>query len=246
MIYDADTPEINSISDLRSFTPESIESACMNTDNQGKIITDLSGCTKHKDYYGSGSYYLVPYFVAKNGEVKFEIQNTVNNVVKYNASKEKGLKYKVSVTNTGNAASDNNIITAYLPKEITIIESTITDNGVYNRENHTITWTYEYMEEKEKHDFYYEATAPAETNGKELITNASVKSNQVLTDTYSNNTIVTLDKIVEIISNPKTGTTTVYIPNTNIGVPINILLLLIVALCVATIIVKSHKKKAIN
>ena len=211
--------------------------SCINTNND-MIIMDSDECT-YTDSYGSGAYTLVPYFVEEKGSVKFEIDNTVNGLAKYNASKDKKLEYKVTIKNVGDAVSSNNILKTYVPEEVEVIESEISDNGIYNKSEHFITWNLELMDPGEVLAVTYEATAPNETNGKDLIGNSSVASDQVANAVYSNNTVVTMDKIVEVIHNPETGTM-VYIANTNIGLPLTHLVLFLAVL--AMVIVLLTKK----
>ena len=205
ILYANDIPEVNELADLAQFTPQQIERSCLNTDNQGKIITNPSGCTKQAMINGSFFYDLVPYFISQPGEVKFKVESTVNGQTKYNASKGKDLKYSIKVTNTGNAASDNNQVISYLPKEITLNKNTISHNGTYNKNENTITWNINHMEAEEIVELSYEATAPNEISTNELISNASISSDYLERTTYSNNAIVTLDKIEELLTNPETG-----------------------------------------
>ena len=212
--------------------------ACLNTE-YGVIAT--TNC-RVGESYGSTTFYMVPYYVVEAGEVKFEVENLVNGMAKYNASKDKKLEYTVKVKNVGNAASGENVIKSYVPKEVEVIEGKISNGGVYNKNDHTITWNVDYIEIGEVLSVSYEAKAPEEAGGKELIGKSSIQSGQVLTEVYSTNTIVTLDRIVEIIDNPNTGTM-VYIANTNIGVPISVLVMFVIALfAVIVVLIKKMKK----
>jgi hypothetical protein len=214
-----------------------VDRACLTT-NYGVIA--FTDCNTW-DNFGSTGFNMVPYFVEEKGEVKFEVENLVNGMAKYNASKDKKLEYTIKVKNTGNASSGDNVIKTYVPKEVSVNENKISDGGVYNKNEHTITWNIDYIEIGEVLSVSYEATAPEKTDGKELIGKSSIQSGQVLTEVYSTNTIVTLDRIVEVINNPNTGTM-VYIANTNIGVPISVLVMFVIALfAVIVVLIKRMK-----
>lgn len=135
-----------------------------------------------------------------------------------------------------------NIITTNVPIKVIVDESSISNNGVYNKKNNTIMWNIERIDANQKIEVSYKALAPKSTNGKELIGNSIVSSTQQTRESYSNNTIVTLDKIIEIIANPNTGGRMIYIPNTNIGMPINILLFILI-ISISIIIIKNKLKK---
>ena len=242
-IYGHEVTAGNSVTDLSTLSYTSFnreESACLYT-NAGLIITDYARCTTSEPY-GSGVYYSVPYFVDEEGTVKFEIENTVNGLAKYNASKEKKLEYKINVKNVGNASCDSNVITTSVPKEVTVDEKAISDSGVYNKKDNTITWNVDLIEIDEALTFTYNATAPEGVNGKELVGNSSITCGQVAGAAQSNNTIVTLDKVVEVIKNPDTHTM-VYIANTNIGMPLSFLLTLLLLLSVILLVIAKKANK---
>jgi hypothetical protein len=234
-------PVINSLSDFILYGNNSENMACMNTDNQGKIIMDGTKCTKYGGY-SSTEYKFVHYFVAQKGEVKFNIENTVNGLAKYNASKDKNLEYKIYVKNIGNASSGENKIITYIPKEVTVIEKDISNDGVFDKSKNTITWEIDRIDVDETLEFTYKAIAPNDVNGKELIGKSSITSTQVLETTYSNNTVVTLDKVIEVVKNPETGTM-IYIANTNLGMPLSMFIILIIILCMMTILFFFRMKK---
>lgn len=182
------------------------------------------------------------FFENEEGVVKLEISNTVNNLTKFNASSNKNLEYKIYVKNIGDAPSGNNVITTNVPDKVKVDESSISDNGVYNMKKNNITWNIERIDDKQEVVVSYRAIAPTTVNGDELIGNSTVLSAQQTTESYSNNTIVTLDKIVEIIKNPNTGTSMIYIPNTNIGMPINTLFIILILISIISIVVMSKIK----
>lgn len=243
VLYNTDFPTINSLSDLSLLTNQSIEEACVNQDSQGKIITDHNECSDYI-FEGSGQYSLVPYFVSQQGNIKLEIKESVNSLTKYNASKNKSLNYRVIVDNTGNASSSNNVITTYVPKEISVVNNTISHNGTYNKQNNTITWKIDHLEGNDHVELHYRAIAPSKTSGKDLMSHSTIKSDQVTTAVQSNTTIVTLDRIIEIIENPNTGSNNIYIPNTNIGMPLSLLFVITLVVGITTFLfIKIFKRK---
>ena len=188
-------------------------------------------------------YSLINYFQDEEGTVKLEVSNTVNNLTKFNASSNKNLEYKIYVKNTGDAPSGNNVITTNVPDKVTVDESSISDAGIYNKKENIITWNIERIDNEEQVIVSYKALAPDTANGEELIGNSMVLSAQQTTKSYSNNTIVTLDKIVEIINNPNTGTSMIYIPNTNIGMPISILFVILIVMSITSMAIMNRIKK---
>lgn len=236
---------INTVAEMQSLSYDSIDGgkACINTIDNRIIIDDYSQCTAFDILY-SQNFTLVPYFQDEEGTITLEISNTVNDLTKYNASNNKKLEYKIYVKNTGNAPSSNNVLKTNVPDKVIVDEASISDAGVYNKQKNIITWNIERIDDEQQIVVSYKALAPDTVSGEELIGNSTVLSDQQTTESYSNNTIVTLDKIVEIIKNPNTGTSMIYIPNTNIGMPISILLAIVMLIGITILVVmkKTIKK----
>ncbi len=237
--------EVNQVDSYEDLIPYQVDiqdyedQACLNTDEQGKIIiNDYDSCTLYDDFNMSLTYALVPYFVAKKETTELEIENTVNGLTKYNASKDKELHYEIKVTNKGSVTSYNNVITTYVPSRVLGVSSEV---GEYDESNHTITWEIDEIAPGESKNLTYDAKAPGDTNGEELIGYTVVRSDQVEGETLSANTIVTLDRIIEVIHNPDTGTM-VYIANTNIGMPLSCLIVVTILICMMfAICIKKYK-----
>ena len=159
----------------------------------------------------------------------------------------RSLEYKILVKNIGNAPSSDNVITTNVPQKVIVEETSISDSGIYNKKDNTITWRVDRIDIEEEFIVSYNAIAIKESDEKELIGNSNVTSQQMSSKVYSNNTIVSLDKIVEIIYNPVTGSNMIYIPNTNIGMPVSILFMIIIILSVTatTITIKIKKTNSI-
>ena len=250
VIYNREFPTINSLDDIALYLEQYDKLTCMNTDDQEIIIMDPSAEVCHKTIDTmSGSYIYVPYFVAEKGTINFKIENTVNGLAKYNASKGKNLKYEVRIKNIGNSPSSGNVLVSNVPKKIIVDEDKISNGGIYNKNDSTITWNFDLIAEGEELTVSYEASVPSDVKGEDLVGNSSINSDQLEKAIYSADTIVTLDKMVEIIkeiTNPET-TTMVYIPNTSIVLPLNIVLIAITIVCIITftlkIIFKRKNKK---
>lgn len=234
--YTNDIREINDVEELNDYIEQGIQKACANTDNQGKIITDPNHCTKAVELNGSAFYDLVPYYIAEEGKATFTINNTVNGVAKYNASKERDLDYRITITNTSNIASGNNQITANVPKEIIINQNTISNNGHYNQTSSTIVWNIDHMEPEEVLELTFKATVPKDVKTTELISNSTINSDNTEMIIVSNNTIVTLDKTLEIFENPYTGNVITYL-----GLTFNAIVIVVVMISLITIFIQKRK-----
>lgn len=243
IIQSKSIPSYTKLSDITKFKVSDTQESCINSDSQGRIITDSESCTVRYPF-GSGTYNLVPYFINQKGTANLKITNTVNGLAKYNASKDNNLKYKIEVTNIGDAASGNNVIVTYVPSLVEVDEKNISNNGTYNKDNHTITWNIAHIGADETVIVTYNATAPETAKNKELIGKSTVKSDQVPAEVQSTNTIVTLDRIIEVIKNPETGTM-VYIANTNIGIPLSVVAMFVIILAIGSslIVRKYHINK---
>ena len=242
-IYDDVERIFNSESDIANFQFNKFyneDGACMST-NAGIIITDDECYGYEYEPYGSGSYNYVPYFVENKTPVTLTIENKVNGNLKFNAYKDKELEYIITVKNTGDNTSTGNVIITFVPAGITVDTNSISDSGVYDEEAGTITWQVETLVAGVSVEFSYKATAPSNTNGEELIGYSGVMSNQLTTEVLSADTIVTLDRIIEVINNPNTGTM-VYIANTNIGMPLSCLIVVTILICMMfAICIKKYK-----
>ena len=243
IIQGKEVPSYTKLSDREKFQSTDIQRSCVNTDDQGKVIRENSSlCTKGV-YQGSGIFYLVPFFINREGTVTLKITNTVNGLARYNASKDNHLLYKIEAYNTGDASSGNNIITTKVPELVIVDENSISDNGVYNKENNTITWTIPHIVEGERVLVTYEAKAPESAKNKELVGNSTIKSDQVTKEVLSTDTVVTLQRIVEIIKNPETGPA-IHFVNTNIAIPVSFLITFVIFISIISfVIVKKYNQK---
>ena len=179
--------------------------ACLD-DNAGMIATPTDEACSGWEGDPSISIEYVPYFVATKGNIEYDIENSVNGVARYNASNEKDLDYVINAKNTSDVVTSEIELVTYVPDEVIVKEDTISNNGVYNSSEHTITWTKDRMAIGEVLSVNYSAVAPDSKDEKELIGYSIIRSTQVTTGVKSNNTVVTLDNIVEIEETPSTPT----------------------------------------
>ena len=181
------------------------------------------------------------FFENEEGNVKLSINNTVNGVMKYDATNNRELNYKIEIKNTGDAGSSKNVITTFVPEEIKVLEESISNNGVYNESSDTIVWNVDFIDEGETIEFTYSATAPTHLNGSDLVGLSSIKSNQV-SMVQSSETIVTMNRSIDIAKNPKTGTTGLYIPYLNLYIPLYIFVIMFICAFISVLLLKRKKR----
>lgn len=184
------------------------------------------------------------YFMDEEGTVTLKIDNTVNGVVKYDASLTKKLQYSIKVKNAGNAASGDNIIVTYAPKEVVVDESSISDGGVYNSDDHSITWNVEYLDPNQAIELRYNAEAPKNVKEQNLTGYSTVSSGQS-PRVRSNETVVTMKDTIALVENPNTGVNGLYIPKLDLFIP-GYFILIIMMIIVITVIIKTKKVKKIS
>ena len=139
---------------------------------------------------------------------KISINNQVNGNDKYIAKKDEILKYSIIIKNTGDGKSTDNIVIANVPDGLLILEDQISDNGIYDKENNTVTWNYELLGVEEEYTFNYYAKV-VKDNVTEYISKAYITSSQVQEKTESDDTIVNIENKISVpdtIKNPNTGT----------------------------------------
>ena len=101
----------------------------------------------------------------------------------------------------------------------------------------------EFIDSLETLEFSYKALAPNDSNNEEYVGYSKVVSEQVPNGFTSTNTIVTLDKIIEIVTNPDTDVSMLYIAHTNIGIPVNYLFFVIVVISFMIVVLTKKVKK---
>ena len=139
---------------------------------------------------------------------KISINNQVNGNDKYIAKKDEILKYSIIIKNTGDGKSTDNIVIANVPDGLLILEDQISDNGIYDKENNTVTWNYEILGVEEEYTFNYYAKV-VKDNATEYISKAYITSSQVQEKIETDDTIVNIENKISVpdtIKNPNTGT----------------------------------------
>ena len=208
----------------------------------GEIVTTTD------DVFGSGCFDVFFFFVNEKGKVKLNITNTVNDTMIYNATNNRNLLYKISVNNAGDIASSNNKITTNIAKGIIVNENSISDNGVYNKTNNTITWTISNIDAGESYNLFYEAFVPIDALvTEEYIGNSYITSDQEQNEIKSGDTIVNLTG--EFINTPTTTSKdssiiqnqdTVTNPQTNVGIT-GLFIIVFIVFLIALIILQKKK-----
>ena len=148
------------------------------------------------------------YFKSYKRTIHLNIINLVNNVDKFNVKNDEILLYSVKVQNTGDGYSENNIISAVVPKGLEIDKNRISDNGIYNEEDSIITWNLEELNPNSEYTFNYYAKV-INSDIKEYIGYSYLTSNQAPEKVVSGNTIVSVENkksIPNTLKNPNTGT----------------------------------------
>jgi len=148
------------------------------------------------------------YLKAVLKEPKISITNQINDNNTYNAKKDEIIKYSIKIKNTGDGKSTDNIIKTNIPDGLFIFEDQISDDGIYDKENNTITWNYELLGPNDEYTFNYYAKVTVEKI-TEYIGNSYITSSQIQEKVESDDTILTIENkinVPDIIKNPKTVT----------------------------------------
>ena len=157
------------------------------------VLPDTS--TDWRDIYNGG--YMDPVIV-KYGlhlpEMSIEVKLDDKDVVTF--EKDNTLTYKVLVKNIGNTDSDDNVIKTIIPEGIEIIEDSISDNGTYDKDSRTVTWTYGKMMMGDSKEFYFKVMTQDKLD-KNLQFN-SVLSSSITTNQESNEVKIIINPITKV------------------------------------------------
>lgn len=173
------------------------------------------------------------YFKSYKRAISLNIINKVNNVDKYIANKGEVLKYSIIITNTGDGYSENNMISTVIPAGIEIDKNTISDNGTYNDETNTISWSLDELGPNNEYTFNYYGKI-IDDSITEYVANSYITSNQVQEKVESNDTIVNIEKKINI---PDTITN----PDTRSGIAIIIIEIILVTSSATYMLLKRKK-----
>lgn len=126
-------------------------------------------------------------------ELNLYIKNTIKNKNTIITRRGKILNFKVKVSNDDNKESKDNIITAYIDKDMTIIPNSISDYGVLDKKNNTITWDINLIDNNSSFELSYDAYVNngVDTN-KMYNSHLTLKSNTISNHITSNNTNILL------------------------------------------------------
>ena len=139
--------------------------------------------------------------VLEKGNVDINIESFIDGEKNININEKKTLKYKTILKNNGNSPSYNNTVTSVIPKSITYVNDSVNNNGIFDKENNTITWNINYLDALSGVVLEYEIEA---SNVDNEIIKTSFKRDEV-SEVNSNNLFITLDKL----ENPKTSDSSV-------------------------------------
>ena len=135
-------------------------------------------------------------------ELNINIKNTIKNMSSIITRRGKINTFKIKVINNDEKDSNENIITTYLNKDITVIPNSISDYGVLDKKNNTITWDISLIDNNSSFELFYDAfvNRGADTN-KIYDTHTVLKSDTVKNNITSNSTKILLieNVIFEVI-----------------------------------------------
>ena len=137
-------------------------------------------------------------------ELNIVIKNTIKNMNTIVTRRGKINSFEIKVINDDEKESRGNIITTYLNKDITVLPNSISDLGVLDKENNTITWDIGIIDNKSSFELYYDAFVNKNANTNKIYdTHTVLKSNIIKNHITSNSTSILLieNVIFEVIRN---------------------------------------------
>lgn len=127
------------------------------------------------------------------GSSDLSINISVNDDKEITANAGEKLNYKVLVKNNGNIKSLDNKVTVLLPDGIEYVEGSASENGVYDKDKHTITWNMDNIDPDEAIELIFEAVAT--NKNVNYIVKASVINSDMEDNIDSNEVSVTISKV---------------------------------------------------
>ena len=126
-------------------------------------------------------------------ELNINIKNSIKNMNTIITRRGKIQTFIIKVINADQKESRNNIITTYLNKDITVIPNSISDYGVLDKKNNTITWNMSLIDDNSSFELFYDAfvNRGAKTD-KIYDTHTVLKSNTIKNHITSNTTNIIL------------------------------------------------------
>ena len=143
-----------------------------------------------------------PVIVDKVGTYDVSVTSYVNNSPSTNAIRHDTVNVKIKLSNNGTVDSYNNVVVSHIPEEVSYVENSASNDGVYDEIDKTITWNVDRLDSSSSIEFTYDVMVPnnAKINSN-IIANASLNSDNVTDVIVSNNSTIRVKDIV----NPKTG-----------------------------------------
>ncbi len=136
---------------------------------------------------------------------KLEIKAFVDGKDKISVKKNDEVTITIKLYNDAKTPSYSNKIVSKVPTDIVYVEDSASRDGIYNKDDSTITWNLDYLDSKDTIMFTYKVKIPSTaTNASVYRTNASVTSTDfevpVVSDTVQVNVGTQVDE-----KNPNTG-----------------------------------------
>ncbi len=153
-----------------------------------------------KETYAFPYYYdCPPIVINKKGSINLSINTTVNEKESLNTTSNSKLVYKININNRSVTSYDNKIVSK-LPDGFQYVNGSASNNGVYNPNDNTVTWTVYRIDGNSTLTLSYEAYAPNGLSGlKNYESEATIEAYGL------QNKIVSNKAIVRLMANPKTN-----------------------------------------
>ena len=143
-----------------------------------------------------------PVIIDKAGTYDVSVTSYVNDNSTIDALKQDVVRLKVKLTNNGTVDSYNNVIVSHIPEGLSYVEDSVSDSGVFDEIEQTVTWNIDRLDASSSKEFTYDVKVPNNVKvNSSIIANASLNSDNVPTAIVSNNSTIKVKDFV----NPKTG-----------------------------------------
>lgn len=119
------------------------------------VLKEEKAVSENMDSSSQGLCIGTPVVWDEVGDVSLSIDNTIEEKHDVTISKNRSTSTKVLLKNQGNASTGDTIIQTEIPKDVSVDSHTISDDGVYNKQDHTITWNLEYLDPYSEKEFTF-------------------------------------------------------------------------------------------
>lgn len=179
------------------------------------IFFEYNSSIKYNDYVNDPSS-IVDYLESINveeynhiipneqGTTDLKIDNYIENKYEYKTISNKKISYKIVVNNDGTASSGQYNIKVHIPKELEIDEQSITNNGVFNKENREIIWALDYINPHAEMIYNFAIMVP----------NNAIGDYSIASILYDNNLNISAPKTILKVDDDLTDESQIKNPNT--------------------------------